>query len=220
MTTLLLLAHPDFAASRANRALLAGLNDLPGLEVAELYALYPNGQIDFMVERERMLRTDRLVLQFPLYWYSTPPLLKHWEDAVLTPLFYLEPDIAASMAGLPVLAATTTGGVSESYQPGGATGMTIDELFAPLIPAALSGDRYQSHILHVAAPPTPRAYRSTRRAAGIRATARKCGWLWQAPFALHDVRNLNDAALARAGEDYRSVILSAPMLEQRLEVAA
>ncbi len=185
MTTVLLLAHPDFAASRANRALLAGLNDLPGLEVAELYALYPNGQIDFAVERERVLRADRLVLQFPLYWYSTPPLLKHWEDAVLTPLFYLEPDIAASMAGLPVLAAPTTGGVSGSYQPGGATGMTIDELFAPL-----------------------------------RATARKCGWLWQAPFALHDVRNLNDAALARAGEDYRSVILSAPMLEQRLEVAA
>ncbi len=132
MTTVLLLAHPDFAASRANRALLAGLNDLPGLEVAELYALYPNGQIDFAVERERVLRADRLVLQFPLYWYSTPPLLKHWEDAVLTPLFYLEPDIAALMAGLPVLAATTTGGVSGSYQPGGATGMTIDELFAPL----------------------------------------------------------------------------------------
>lgn len=65
MTTVLLLAHPDFAASRANRALLAGLNDLPGLEVAELYALYPNGQIDVTVERARVLRADRLVLQVP-----------------------------------------------------------------------------------------------------------------------------------------------------------
>lgn len=185
MTTVLLLAHPDFAVSRANRALLAGLNHLPGLEVAELYALYPNGQIDFAVERERVLRADRLVLQFPLYWYSTPPLLKHWQDAVLTPLFYREPGIAASTAGLPVIAATTTGGPSASYRPGGATGMTIDELFAPL-----------------------------------RATARRCGWLWQAPFALHDVRNLDDAALTRAGKDYRSVVLSAPMLERRLEVAA
>ena len=185
MTTVLLLAHPNLAASRANRALLAGLNDLPGLDVAELYALYPDGQIDVGVERERVLRAGRLVLQFPLYWYSTPPLLKQWEDAVLTRLFSLEPDIAASTAGLPVLAAATTGGVSGSYQPGGATGMTMDELFAPL-----------------------------------RATARKCGWLWQAPFALHDVRNLDDAALARAGEAYRSVILSAPMLERRLDVAA
>ena len=100
---------------------------------------------------------------------------------MLTPLFYSEPEVAASMAGLPVLAATTTGGVSGSYQPGGATGMTIDELFAPL-----------------------------------RATTRKCGWLWQTPFALHDVRNLDDAALLRAGEDYKSVILSTPVLNQKL----
>ncbi|SJZ39163.1 Putative NADPH-quinone reductase (modulator of drug activity B) [Enhydrobacter aerosaccus] len=185
MTTVLLLAHPDFAASRVNRALLAGLNDLPGLEVAELYALYPDGRIDFAVERARVLRAGRLVLQFPLYWYSTPPLLKHWQDAVLTPLFYREPEIAAATAGLPVLAATTTGGPPASYQSGNPAGTTIDELFAPL-----------------------------------RATARKCGWRWQAPFALHDVRNLDDAALTRAGEDYRSAILSAPMRERRLEVAA
>ncbi|MGK6316746.1 NAD(P)H-dependent oxidoreductase [Neorhizobium sp. DT-125] len=181
MTTLLLLAHSDFTASRANRALLAGLHDQSGLEVAELYALYPSGQIDFAVERERLLRADRLVLQFPLCWYSTPPLLKHWQDAVLTPIFYGEPDTAALTSGLPVLAATTTGGPSASYRPGGPAG-TIDELFAPL-----------------------------------RATARKCGWLWQPPFALHDVRTLDDAALTRAGEDYKSAVLSMPMLERRLE---
>ena len=59
MITVLLLTHPDLAASRANRALLAGLNDLPGLEVAELYALYPIGQIDYTVERQRLLRAAR-----------------------------------------------------------------------------------------------------------------------------------------------------------------
>ncbi|WP_428392828.1 NAD(P)H-dependent oxidoreductase [Lichenicoccus sp.] len=174
MTTVLLLAHPDFAASRANRALLAGLTDVPELEVAELYALYPDGKIDAAVERARLLRAGRLVLQFPLQWYATPPLLKYWQDAVLTPLFYLEPDVAASTAGLPVLAATTTGGPPASYQQGG---MRIDELFAPL-----------------------------------KATARKCSWLWQAPFAVHDVRNLDDAALSRAGAAYQSVVLAAPML--------
>jgi hypothetical protein len=40
---------------------------------------------------------------------------------VLTQLFYLEPDIAASTAG-----------VHGSYQPDGATGMTINGLFVPL----------------------------------------------------------------------------------------
>lgn len=185
MTTVLLLAHPDFAASRANRALLAGLDDLPGLEVADLHALYPDGRIDYAAERDRLLRAGRLVLQFPLFWYSTPPLLKQWQDTVLTPLFYREPQTAAQTAGLPLLAATTTGGPSASYQPGGPAGLTIDDLFAPL-----------------------------------RATARRCGWLWQAPFALHDVRNLDDPALSRAGADFRSVILAAPVLEQRLDAAA
>jgi putative NADPH-quinone reductase len=179
MTTVLLLAHPTYANSRANRAMLAGLNDLSGLEVADLYALYPDCRIDAPVERDRLLRATRLVFQFPLQWYSVPSLLKEWEDAVLTPLFYFEPEIAAVTAGLPLLAATSTGGPSASYRPSGTT-MTIDELFAPL-----------------------------------RATARKCGWEWQAPFAVHDVRNLDTAALARAGEYYRDVLLGMPALERR-----
>lgn len=179
MTTLLLLAHPAFATSRANRALLHALSDLPGLEVTDLYALYPDGRIEFAVERNRLLRARRLVLQFPLYWYSTPSLLKHWQDMVLTPLFYLEPDMGALTANLPMLAATTTGGPPASYELESQSVMTIEELLAPL-----------------------------------KSTARKCGWVWQKPFAVHDVRNLDDAALARAGKSYRSAILSAPMLEK------
>ncbi|WP_022721272.1 NAD(P)H-dependent oxidoreductase [Rhodopseudomonas sp. B29] len=132
MTTALLLAHPNFAASRANRALLAGVQDLPDLEIAELYALYPDRQIDIAAERERLLRADRLVLQFPLYWYSTPPLLKQWFDEVLTPILYKEPDVVAALAGLPLLAATTTGGVAGSYEGDNPSAGTIDELFAPL----------------------------------------------------------------------------------------
>ena len=178
MSTVLLLTHPDFGASRANRALLSGLTDVPDLEVAELYALYADGHIDARAERERLLRATRLVFQFPLQWYSIPALLKQWQDAVLTPLFYLEPEVAASTAGLPLFAATTTGGPLASYRPGG-TAMTINDLFAPL-----------------------------------RATARKCGWRWQVPFAVYGVASLDDASLARAGEDYRSALLSVAKLER------
>ncbi len=181
MATLLLFAHPDFTASRANRGLLAGLEGLSELETVDLYALYPDGRINAAAERERLLDANRLVLQFPLQWYSTPPLLKAWQDAVLTPLFYLEPEIAASTTGLPVLAATTTGGPPASYQP---VGMTINELFAPL-----------------------------------RATVRKCGWLWQAPFAVHDARNLDDSALAQAGQHYRARVLGTPVQADRADVA-
>ncbi len=173
MTTLLLLAHPDLETSRINRELLKGLEGLPGLEITDLYALYPNGRIDPEAEIDRLLRADRLVLQFPLFWYSTPPLLKLWEDVVLTPMFYQKPHLGISTEGLPVLAATTTGGPSTSYHPGSRIGLTIDDLFASL-----------------------------------KATARRCGWHWQSPFAVHDVRNLEDGALAKAVDGYRSTIMS------------
>ena len=179
MITVLLLAHPDFPASRANRALLAAVESLPDLELVELYDLYPDGRINVAVERERLLRANRLVLQFPLQWYSTPALLKAWQDEVLTPLFYLEPEVAARTLGLPILAATTTGGPLASYRADDAGVMTIETLFAPL-----------------------------------RATARKCGWSWQTPFALHDVRNLDEDCLSRAGDEYRSFIINAPSLKK------
>ncbi len=37
MKTNLILAHPNLAASKANRALLEAVRDLPGVEVADLY---------------------------------------------------------------------------------------------------------------------------------------------------------------------------------------
>lgn len=184
MTTLLLLAHPDLETSRVNRALLKGLQGLSDLEIADLYAFYPDNQIDPQAEIDRLLRADRVVLQFPLFWYSTPPLLKLWEDVVLTPMFYQKPDLGLSTAGLPVLAATTTGGPSASYHPESRIGLTIDDLFASL-----------------------------------KATTRRCGWHWQSPFAVHDVRNLDDGSLAKAVDGYRSTIVSFMTLS-RISAAA
>ena len=185
MATVLIFAHPDFGASRANRALLAGLTGVPDLQIVELYALYPNGRIDYAIERERLLCAERLILQFPLQWYSVPPLLKQWMDSVLTPLFYSEPDIAGTTAGLGILAATTLGGPEVNYQRDGVNGMTVNDLFAPL-----------------------------------RATSGRCNWRWQTPFALYDVRNLDDAALAQAATRYRAALLSVPTLEVRTQLSA
>jgi putative NADPH-quinone reductase len=132
MKTRLILAHPFFHASKANRALVEAVADLPGMEVADLYALYPDGQIDGEAEADRLLAADRLVLQFPMYWYSTPALLKQWQDVVLTPLFYMKPEIGARLAGRPLVVVVTTGGEAEGYRADGRTGFTVEELLRPL----------------------------------------------------------------------------------------
>ena len=64
MKTLVLVFHPNMAASRVNRALAERAESLG----------------DDVVVR----RMYDLVLQFPMYWFSSPPLLKKWEDDVLT----------------------------------------------------------------------------------------------------------------------------------------
>jgi Putative NADPH-quinone reductase (modulator of drug activity B) len=82
--TVILVFHPDLRRSRANRALLDAASKLAELEVVDMSALYPDGRIDVDVEVGRLIAAERLVLQFPVQWYSTPPLLKAWQDAVLT----------------------------------------------------------------------------------------------------------------------------------------
>lgn len=132
MKTALILSHPNLTASKANAALLAGVRDLPGVEIAHLESLYPDARIDYAAEVARLLDADRIVLQFPMYWYSTPPLLKQWQDDVLTPLLYLDPEIGAKLAGKSIRIATTTSGEADAYRPGGRNQFTVEQLFAPL----------------------------------------------------------------------------------------
>lgn len=131
--TLILMFHPDFAASRANRALHDAAVKLPGVEIVDVAALYPDGRIDVEAEVARLRCADRLILQFPVQWYSTPPLMKAWQDAVLTQMMYLAPQTeGAKLAGMPLLVVATAGNVREAYGPEGANLFPLIDLLAPL----------------------------------------------------------------------------------------
>ena len=83
MKTLVLVFHPHLEKSQVNRKLMDIANETGDVTVIDEYAEYPDFHIN--VEREQKLieSHDRIVLQFPFYWYSSPALLKQWEDAVL-----------------------------------------------------------------------------------------------------------------------------------------
>ncbi|KFC73364.1 putative NADPH-quinone reductase (Modulator of drug activity B) [Bosea sp. LC85] len=131
--TLILLFHSDYAASNANRALCKAVAELPGISVVDMQALYSDGVIDVDAEVARLLAADRIVLQFPVQWYSTPPLLKTWQDAVLTRMFYLAyEDEGRLLAGKPVLIAATAGNVPEAYTPTGQNRFSLRDLLRPL----------------------------------------------------------------------------------------
>ena len=134
--TLVLVFHPDLSQSRANAALAERARALSGVEVVNMQATYPTGidmRRDGEREAKRLLEAERIVLQFPIQWYSTPPLLKAWEDAVLTRMFYIAYEAEGRLLeGTPLMVAGTAGNSAEAYRPGGANMFAIADMFTPL----------------------------------------------------------------------------------------
>ncbi len=131
--TVILLFHPSFKYSNANRTLINAAKSLPDLEIIDIYALYPNNEIDIQVEVNRLLSAERIILQFPIQWYSTPPLLKAWQDAVLTHMYYLAYETEGKLLEQkPILITATAGNIKNAYSPTGANLFSMHELLRPL----------------------------------------------------------------------------------------
>lgn len=130
-TILVLFAHLAIHRSRINRAMVEAIRGLEGVLVHDLLEAYPDFYVD--VERERALlrAADLVVFQHPIYWYSTPAILKHWQDVVLTRGFaYGEGGTA--LRGKDFLHAVSTGALAEAYRPDGVHARPLAEYLAPV----------------------------------------------------------------------------------------
>ncbi|NEG69408.1 NAD(P)H-dependent oxidoreductase [Bifidobacterium choloepi] len=132
MKTSVMVFHPDLGQSVANRALAEAVENLhdPDITVRDMYALYPQFDIDVAAEQALAEASDRIVFQFPLYWYSSPALLKQWEDDVLEPGWAYEGDNV--LTGKHLLVAVTVGGTEEIYRYEGSQNVTMDDVLVPL----------------------------------------------------------------------------------------
>ncbi|MBJ9991670.1 MULTISPECIES: NAD(P)H-dependent oxidoreductase [Paenibacillus] len=131
MKTMVIVSHPDLSKSRANHALLEALPKHTDIHVRDLYQEYPDWQIDADREKQLLLAYDRIILQFPFYWYSSPPLLKKWFDDVLTSGWAYGPG-GEHLKGKEFIVVTTAGGTDKSFQAGGDNWFTISELLKPI----------------------------------------------------------------------------------------
>ncbi|REG85642.1 NAD(P)H-dependent oxidoreductase [Marinomonas pollencensis] len=123
-------AHPAKSRSSVNKALRNAVVGLEGVTVNDLYQTYPDFMID--VEREKKLceEHDVIIFQHPLYWYSTPSIVKEWFDLVL------EHDWAygskgTALEGKLFFQVISTGADGDSYQKEGFNEFTLTELSAP-----------------------------------------------------------------------------------------
>ena len=79
-----ILAHPNLENSHANRILHEEIQQNQQIKISHLYAQYPDFVIDVPKEQALIQHSEAIVLQFPVYWYSSPALLKEWIDQVFT----------------------------------------------------------------------------------------------------------------------------------------
>ncbi|QQL45388.1 NAD(P)H-dependent oxidoreductase [Sulfuriroseicoccus oceanibius] len=113
MRVLILFAHPAYERSRINRRLVDAVTGLDGVTVHDLYEAYPDFAIDVEAEQKLLLEHDVIIFHHPLFWYSSPALLKEWQDLVLTHGWAYGAEGTALMGKLFMQTITTGAGVEK-----------------------------------------------------------------------------------------------------------
>ena len=128
---LILFAHPALEKSRVNRRLAASAGGLPEVTFHDLYEAYPDSHILAAREQELLAAHDVLVFQFPFFWYSTPAILKEWQDIVLEHGWAYGSE-GNALRGKTALFAVSTGGSEAAYRVDGYNRHTMRQFLAPL----------------------------------------------------------------------------------------
>ena len=104
---------------------------LPGVTLVDLYAEYPRMNIDVDREQQRLIEHDIIIFMHPLYWYSTPAILKEWQDLVLEHGFAYGSE-GTALQGKIFFNVLSAGGELFTYSEKGYNHYTIRELLHPL----------------------------------------------------------------------------------------
>lgn len=128
---LILFAHPSQSRSEVNSPLFEASKTIDNVTTVDLYSEYPTFRINIDIEQQRLRDHDVIVFMFPLYWYSTPAILKEWQDLVLEYGFAYGSN-GTALHGKSFLCSLTAGGSEKAYHSDGYNHFTIRELLQPL----------------------------------------------------------------------------------------
>ncbi len=132
MKILYLVFHPDLSQSRVNKAWKQQIDASDKVAISrDLYADYPDFQIDVGREQADLLAHDRVIIQHPFYWYSAPPLFKKWMDDVLAYDFAFGPK-GDKLTGKELQMIISVGGPAQSYTPAGYNNFSVEEFLKPV----------------------------------------------------------------------------------------
>ncbi len=100
----------------------------------EQTAAYETGTLapDILAEQDKLRRADLLILQFPVWWFGMPAILKGWADRVFARGFAYTTGRkydTGLFRGKNALVATTTGTSADTYAPDGIDGDILSVLW-------------------------------------------------------------------------------------------
>ncbi len=124
-------AHPGHRTSTVNRPMAKAAQSIDNINFFDLYRLYPRHDINVAVEQQRILAADVIVFQCPVFWYSTPSIIKEWQDLVLEHGFAYGTN-GDRLEGKCMMLAITAAGSPEAYTPNGHQHYPLRTFLTPL----------------------------------------------------------------------------------------
>jgi len=132
MKTLIVVTHPDIKSSVINKRWIEELNKYPDKYVVhQLYEAYPDEKIDVWAEQKLVEQHDKIVFQFPYYWFNCPSLLKKWMDEVLTHGWAYGSKSGFKLSGKKIALAISLGVEEHELRPSEKYKYTLAELTRP-----------------------------------------------------------------------------------------
>lgn len=127
MKTLVIVSHPEMANSLVQNFLKASAT--PFQDEVTWHDLATIQQLDIAAEQALLRNHERIIFQFPLYWYAAPASLKTWLDTVLTGEFAFSGRMPLQGKSLGVV--VSTGIAGKHFQAGGSEQATLSEILRP-----------------------------------------------------------------------------------------
>lgn len=124
MKTLVVIAHPDSQQSSLQSFLKESTKNLSGVTIYDI--AQDLGTFNLEEVQKLMKEHERIIFQFPMYWYAAPDILYKWIEKVFTSNLYKE-----SLVGKELGIVINMGQKLSSFQAGGQEHFTISELLKP-----------------------------------------------------------------------------------------
>ena len=127
---LIVFSHSEFVKSRINKAMLTAIRDLENVTVHILEESGPNFKFDIAKEQALLEAHDVIVLQFPMYWYSCPAVMKLWIDEVMQ-YGWAFGSTGTALKGKTLVCASSQGGSAEDFTATGDYQYSVEEFYRP-----------------------------------------------------------------------------------------